>query len=95
MQAHAQDAARWLRALANPHRLMILCCLGEGELCVGDLNAHIPLAQSALSQHLAVLRRDGFVVTRRESQTIYYSIRSGPTFEVLSVLYRHFCSAQN
>lgn len=63
-----------LRALANPQRLKILCLLASGELSVGDIQAHLGLAQSALSQHLAKLRAQNLVATRRRSQTIYYRI---------------------
>lgn len=93
MAEHAGDASRLLRALANPSRLVILCLLSEGELSVGQINSKVPLAQSALSQHLAVLRRDGLVDTRRESQTIYYSVKPGPAADILTVLHSHFCPA--
>lgn len=93
MGAHADAAAAMLRAMANPHRLQILCVLAEGELSVGALNERIPLSQSALSQHLAVLRDDGLVATRRESQTIHYRVEPGPALEVIRVLHGHFCSA--
>ena len=92
MAEHADDASRLLRALANPSRLVILCLLGEGEMSVGQINAKVPLAQSALSQHLAVLRRDGLVATRRESQTIYYSVKPVPAADILGVLHSHFCA---
>lgn len=93
MGRHAHDAAALLKALANPHRLQILCVLGEGELSVGALNERIPLSQSALSQHLAVLRSDGLVRTRRESQAIHYSVCPGPALDVIHVLHGHFCRA--
>lgn len=92
MGRHAQSAAELLKALANPHRLLILCVLGEGELSVGALNARIPLSQSALSQHLAVLRRDGLVTTRRESQTIFYRVTTGPALDLIRVLHAHYCN---
>ena len=92
MRRHAEDATELLKALANPHRLQILCVLGEGELSVGGLNKRIRLSQSALSQHLALLRRDRLVAARRESQTIYYRILPGVAMEVIGVLYRHFCA---
>ncbi|TXH51927.1 MAG: ArsR family transcriptional regulator [Cellvibrionales bacterium] len=92
MAAHADEAAQWLRSLANPHRLMILCLLGEGELSVGALNAALPLSQSALSQHLAVLRAEGLVQTRREAQSIYYRVPEGPALQILQVLHRTFCA---
>jgi len=94
MQDHAKDAAALLRTLANPHRLLLLCVLGEGELSVGNLNERIPLSQSALSQHLAVLRGEGLVETRRDAQTIYYSLKAGPALDVIRVLHRHFCDAR-
>lgn len=92
LRRHAGDAAVLLKSLANPHRLAILCVLGEGEASVGALNARIPVTQSALSQHLAVLREQGLVATRRESQTIYYSVQPGPALEVVRVLHAHFCA---
>lgn len=92
MGRHAESAATMLKCLANPHRLMILCTLCEGELSVGALNARIALSQSALSQHLAVLRAENLVDTRREAQTIYYSVRPGPALDVIRVLHDHFCA---
>lgn len=90
---HAESAAGLLKALANPNRLQILCVLGDSELSVGALNEHIPLSQSALSQHLAVLREQGLVDTRRQSQIIHYRVMPGPALEVIRVLHRHYCSA--
>jgi DNA-binding transcriptional ArsR family regulator len=91
MRAHAGDAERLLKALANQNRLMILCSLSEGELSVGALNERVDLSQSALSQHLAVLRRDGLVQTRRASQTIYYSLAPGPARRVIDLLHSIYC----
>lgn len=91
MKQHAGDAVQLLKALANENRLMILCTLAEGEYSVGQLNERIALSQSALSQHLAVLRRDGLVVTRRESQTIYYSLAEGPAARVIGLLHDMYC----
>lgn len=70
----SQDSIGLLRSLANPQRLRILSLLAGGELSVGDLLTHIALTQSALSQHLAKLRAQGLVATRRQAQTIYYRI---------------------
>lgn len=92
MRSHAGDAARLLKALANDNRLMILCVLAEGEASVGQLNKRIALSQSALSQHLALLRRDGLVKTRRASQTIYYSLIPGPAMRLISLLHEIYCS---
>ena len=93
MSAYAADAASLLRALGNESRLMILCTLIDQELSVGELNEVIPLSQSALSQHLARLRRDGLVSTRRESQTIFYSICPGPADRVIHLLHELYCKA--
>ena len=91
MREHAGDAARLMRALANETRLLVLCTLSEGEMSVGQLNQRVALSQSALSQHLAVLRRDGLVNTRRESQTIYYSVADGPAAQIIEVLHGIYC----
>ena len=92
MQTHAGDAARLLKALANDNRLMILCVLAESEASVSQLNERIALSQSALSQHLALLRRDGLVKTRRSSQTIYYSLVPGPAMQLIALLHEIYCS---
>lgn len=91
MTGHAADAARLMKALGNESRLMILCTLADGECSVGDLNEIIPLSQSALSQQLARLRRDGLVKTRRESQTIHYSLADGPADRVVHLLHDIYC----
>src|SRR3546814_14985558 len=70
----AARAANLLRMLANERRLMILCQLAEGELCVGQLQLRVGLSQSALSQHLAIMREQKIVATRRVGQSIYYRI---------------------
>ncbi|HMV70887.1 MAG TPA: metalloregulator ArsR/SmtB family transcription factor [Pseudomonadales bacterium] len=91
LATHADSASALLKCIANPNRLMILCTLAAGELSVSALNDRIPLSQSALSQHLAMLRNEGLVGTRREAQTIYYHAQAGPALEVIRVLHRHFC----
>ena len=91
MSEHASDAAGLMKALGNESRLMILCVLAEGERSVGELNTIIPLSQSALSQQLARLRQQGLVDTRRESQTIYYSLASGPADRVINLLHEIYC----
>lgn len=93
MQPHCVQAAGVLRALANEQRLMILCHLVPGPLSVGQLNERVPLSQSALSQHLAVLRKAGVVRTDRQSQTVYYSLTPGIVTRVLGVLHEEFCGA--
>jgi len=91
MQAHAGDAARLLKALANEKRLQVLCLLAADERSVGEINAMLDLSQSALSQHLAVLREEGLVRTRREAQVIYYSLMPGPAAEVMQTLHGIYC----
>lgn len=91
MRGHADEATRLLKALSNSSRLMVLCSLAQGELTVGQLNDRVPLSQSALSQHLAVLRRDGLVHTRRSAQTIYYSLAEGPAGRIIETLHEIFC----
>lgn len=91
MRRHVGTAARLVRSLASPHRLMVLCTLSAGELSVSELNQRVPLSQSALSQHLAVLRKEGLVRTRREAQTIYYAVQEGPAMEIVRLLHRTYC----
>lgn len=91
MRAHAGDATRLLKSLANEKRLQVLCLLAEGERSVGELNAQLDLSQSALSQHLALLREEGLVQTRREAQTILYSVAPGPVHQLLHTLHTIYC----
>ena len=91
MQEHAADAAGLMKALGNESRLMILCILAEGERSVSELNTIVPLSQSALSQQLARLRQQGLVKTRRESQTIFYSLSNGPADRVITLLHDIYC----
>ncbi|UTA48973.1 metalloregulator ArsR/SmtB family transcription factor [Simiduia sp. 21SJ11W-1] len=89
---HAGEAASLLKQLANPHRLMILCTLIEGELSVGELNARVPLSQSALSQHLGGLREAGLVATRKERQSVFYRLQGDEAVRVIEVLKQLYCS---
>lgn len=93
-QASAGEAARLLRALGNERRLMILCQLGDGERSVGQLQPRVGLSQSALSQHLAVLREEGIVATRREAQTIWYRIADSAALQVVATLAQIFCPTE-
>jgi len=87
----AGRAASLLRTLANERRLMILCQLVEGELSVGALQPRVGLSQSALSQHLALLREEGVVATRREGQSIFYRVADPAALRVLQTLAELFC----
>jgi ArsR family transcriptional regulator, virulence genes transcriptional regulator len=93
VREHATDAAAFLKALANDQRLLILCALLDGSLSVGEINARVPLSQSALSQHLSVMREAGLVTTTRSSQTIHYALAHGPALRVMEVLYETFCAS--
>lgn len=93
MARHADEAAALLKALAHPARLLVLCQLVEGERSVGELQPITGLSMSALSQHLAVLRDMALVATRRESQSIYYSLAEGPALGVLDALHAAYCAA--
>lgn len=87
IEQNAELAVNLLKAMSNESRLLVICALYKGEKCVGDLEELVGLSQSALSQHLARLRRDGLVTTRREAQTIYYSLKNEATRHVLKCLY--------
>jgi DNA-binding transcriptional ArsR family regulator len=92
LATRSAEAEELLKALANSHRLMILCELREGERSVTALEEVVPLSQSALSQHLAKLREGGFVSTRREAQTIYYSLADERVVRLIEVLHELFCA---
>jgi len=92
MHESAGKAVRLLKSLANESRLLIMCILSEGEISVGKLNRRINLSQSALSQHLAILREQGLVKTRRESQTIYYSLAKSDALSVIEKLHDIYCA---
>jgi DNA-binding transcriptional ArsR family regulator len=87
----AGRAAALLRLLSNERRLMILCQLIGGDLSVGTLQGRLGLSQSALSQHLARLRADRIVATRREGQTIFYRIIDPAALQLLETLADLFC----
>jgi len=91
LERNAHKASDLLGAMANTSRLMILCQLADGEKSVSDLQPMIGLSQSALSQHLAVLRRRHLVRTRRSGQLIYYSLISGEAASIMHTLHDQFC----
>jgi len=92
MQENAQQAAAVLRALSNETRLLVMCQLGQGEMSVGALQEAVGLGQSALSQHLARLRAEGFVTTRREGQTIHSRIADPRVSRLIGALHDIFCN---
>ncbi|HEY9035673.1 MAG TPA: metalloregulator ArsR/SmtB family transcription factor [Pseudomonadales bacterium] len=92
MIQNASTAAQWLKGFANEHRLLLLCTLVEGELSVAELNAGVPLSQSALSQHLAFLRDAGLVATRRDGQRIFYRLADDSAKTIIQALHQRFCN---
>ena len=92
MKASADDACALLKGLANPHRLILVCSLIDGEKSVGALAEILGASKTLTSQHLGLLRRDGVVSTRRDGQTIYYALQSGRARAVVETLSKHFCT---
>tara|TARA_R110002167_G_scaffold84295_12_gene229269 strand:+ start:1641 stop:1946 length:306 start_codon:yes stop_codon:yes gene_type:complete len=90
---NAGQAESFMKILANKNRLMILCTLMNQERSVSELNQSVPLGQSALSQHLAVLREHNLVDTRRDAQSIYYSVSDQRVKQIIEKLYEFFCGA--
>jgi DNA-binding transcriptional ArsR family regulator len=91
LEARASTVTRFLKAMANPSRLLVLCQLADGEKSVGQLERAVGLSQSALSQHLAVLRREQVVKARRAGQNVFYLLASAEAAAVMQTLYEVFC----
>ncbi len=91
LQSRALRASGLLKAMSNPVRLLVLCQLAEGEKSVGELEGVVDVSQSALSQHLALLRSRGLVKFRREGQTLYYSLNGREAPALLAALYQLYC----
>jgi len=94
LESNATRACDLLKAMANPARLMVLCQIADGEKSVGELERAVGLSQSGLSQHLAVLRSKHLVSTRRDAQTIYYSLSSEAAAAIMTILYDVFCRSE-
>ena len=92
LEARALRAASLLKAMANPVRLLVLCQLAEGEKSVGELEGVVEVSQSALSQHLALLRQRKLVKSRRAGQTIFYTLDGTEAPALLAALYQVYCS---
>ncbi|CAM2763086.1 metalloregulator ArsR/SmtB family transcription factor [Vibrio ordalii] len=91
MEKNSAKAVVLLKAMANERRLQILCLLHNQELSVGELCGKLELSQSELSQHLAWLRRDGLVDTRKEAQTVYYTLSSHEIKAMIELLHGLYC----
>lgn len=95
IKANAGRASEFLKALANPDRLLLLCQLSQGERCVSDLAYQTGVRQPTLSQQLTVLRNEGLVATRRDGKQIYYRIDNADALAVMQILYARFCGCEN
>lgn len=91
LRGAASEAVTALKVLANTDRLLLLCQLSQGEMCVSELEEALDIRQPTLSQQLGVLRNEAVVSTRREGKNIYYSVADERLLEMLSVLYRLYC----
>ncbi|TFZ01327.1 ArsR/SmtB family transcription factor [Ramlibacter rhizophilus] len=91
LAAGAGEAVSKLKLLANQDRLLLLCQLSQGEMCVSELEATLGIRQPTLSQQLAVLRAEGVVATRREGKNIFYAIADGALLEIVALLHRLYC----
>ena len=94
MAQSASRASSLMKTLGHKDRLMILCHLADGEKSVGQIADLLEISQSPLSQHLSRMRKEGLVDTRREAQTIYYSLKSGEAARIVEVLYEMFCAPE-
>ena len=91
MKSNCGLAASFLKGLASPNRLLILCELASGEKSVSELIAATDIAQSSMSQHLNKLKDEGIIGFRREHRTLYYQIENEATLKIMAVLYNEFC----
>ncbi|MGZ8285804.1 MAG: ArsR/SmtB family transcription factor [Allosphingosinicella sp.] len=90
--SQASEAASVMKSLGHEGRLRLLCYLAEaGEISAGELTARVGLSQSALSQHLAKLRAEGLVATRKQSQSVFYRIAEPKALDLLHALHRIYC----
>ena len=94
LRGAAGQAVAALKLLANEDRLLLLCQLSQGEMCVSDLEQTLGIRQPTLSQQLSVLRSEGVVDTRREGKNIFYSVAEPALLEILAVLYRLYCPTE-
>lgn len=91
MEENVEIASQLLKAIASPNRLMLLCALAEGEKSVSELADALDLRQATVSQHLARLRQEDLVETRREAQSVFYRIADKTAEKIIQILYKRFC----
>jgi DNA-binding transcriptional ArsR family regulator len=92
MRRNADQAVNLMRTLAHQDRLLLLCQLGQTEMCVGELETNLGIYQPSLSQQLGVLRREGLVSTRREGKHIYYRVADERAMRLLQTLHAIYCA---
>lgn len=90
-EEHIQQAARALKAMSHPLRLKILCVVGDGEVCVQDIVEAVGTSQSNISQHLAILREKGVLLTRKDANRVYYRIGDARTLQLIDMMREVFC----
>ena len=95
LRSAATQAVAALKLLANEDRLLLMCQLSQGEMCVSELEEQLGIRQPTLSQQLGVLRTEGVVSTRRQGKNIYYSVADPAMLEIVAVLYRLYCNNDN
>jgi ArsR family transcriptional regulator len=91
LRSAAGDAVAALKVLANEERLLLLCQLSQGEMCVGDLEEALDIHQPTLSQQLGVLRNQGVIAPRREGKNVFYSVADPALLQVLALVYKLYC----
>lgn len=94
MQENANIVANFLKGLASPHRLLILCELATGEKSVSELICATGMAQTSMSQHLSKLKEEDIVVFRRDHRTLFYSIDNDAVLKIMDILYHEFCKKE-
>ncbi len=93
-QEHIETAARALKAIAHPLRLKILCVLGDEEVCVQEIVTAVGTSQSNISQHLAILRDKGVLLTRRDANRVFYRIGDARTMQLVGMMREVFCKLE-
>ena len=94
LRGAASQAVAAVKVLANEDRLLLLCQLSQGEMCVSELEQTLGIRQPTLSQQLAVLRNEGVVETRRDGKNIFYRVSDPALLAILALLYRLYCSKE-
>ena len=94
-QEHIELAARALKSIAHPLRLKILCVLGDQEACVQEIVDQVGTSQSNISQHLAILREKGVLVTRKDANRVFYRVGDPRTLQLVSMMREVFCGEEN